>query len=650
MPGVVREFLEKDAGTLVQVSFDSVGDVLSRPGEVNGAVLAPPADMNFDDLSDIVVACAEAESQIGVIATWMGDSTTHAQLSKLVDDGRRPVRPNKPALVSSQFGFPQFPMQSTEKVEVLEFGSAALLEAVSDDRDIVAILSHANGMNAPLGGTVLCSTLDQDYRSDSPGFLPCADGGPCARGVRTEQSHVPPVRSRPDIFHAEVLLWQVCLGTMAADGMFSPDVSLGQRLLSSARLRNLLTTYEPFVSDDRVLLHGLGLLMAGESLGRTALELNRLSLREFGSAPWVLYGLPERRPHRNAEPDSPRASYEFEVPAGEIRSFSVDLNGKDLRYFRFDTDECVGTVHAKSGVVTLFNHGAEPYRGDIEFYRSPDLPPQVREVVDYWQSAPDLGFTRMMLDTLVKHVAASSPELLDEPLALYQAVVNEIARITEMIENAGVDRALLLPGSLSRLAGIAASETARWQALSKSIADVFYNAMAAGPRRMIRVDVGGVETQEHFRSRDDRCPYCGSVLNSARRTFWLSATTRIERTCHRCGTIYDIGHPVTGLYITGPGNVTRGSSVNYTTDITVAKENQRTLFFAGTVHLEWQPWDTGVGTEVGYLTAEPHSPAASLVNGRLHIPEYLPRGRHNLRAIVVVNGCPWFATRPINVI
>ncbi|MEU6828756.1 hypothetical protein ABZ894_08900 [Nocardia beijingensis] len=647
-PSVVREFLHGHADNFDPVAFDSVGDIANRPAEVDGAVIAPPADMDFDRFSDVVFACAEAESEIGFIATWMGETTTRAQLSKLLQDS--PVaHPMRPALISSQFGFSQFPLRSTDRVEVIEFGSAALLEAVGADRDIVAVVSHANGMNAPLGGAVLCSTLDQDYRSDGPGSLPCADGGPCARGVRTEKAHVPPTRSRPDIFNAEILLWQVCNGSMASNGMFAPKISLGQRLLASDSLRNLLTTYEPLIGDDRVALRGVGLLMAGESLGRTAVELNRLSLREFGAAPWVLYGLPGRRIRAGTESGAPTDANELEVPAGEIRSFKVDLDRRDLRYFQFDSDNCVATVHSKGGVVTVLNHGTEPIREPVLFYQSPDLPPQVAEVVDYWQSAPSLGFTRMMLDTVVKHVADTDPGALEEPLVLYQSVVNEIARITGMLENSGVDRAIRLPGSLPRLADIAADETARWQAMSKSIAEVFYKAMAAGPRRMNHVDVGGVRTRQHYRNRDNRCSYCGSVLNSARCTYWLSEVTRIDRTCQRCGTIYDVGHPVTALSIAGPDSVARGTSVRYTTEVSIDEENQSALFLAGMVHLEWQPWNTGAGTEVRYLTAGSHTSAASLVNEMLHIPEHLPRGRHNLRAIVVVNGCPWFATRPIDI-
>ena len=137
----------------------------------------------------------------------------------------------------------------------LEEGNFGTIEYLGRDADVFQrltvprhaafLVTHGNGIDAPVGRSVMCSALTPKLGSPLHDYLPCGyPGGPCFRSRLERGVLVDPHRIRPQDVAADVLMWSACYGVLTADAMFDPARSLAVDFVASPWVGALLSTYK----------------------------------------------------------------------------------------------------------------------------------------------------------------------------------------------------------------------------------------------------------------------------------------------------------------------------------------------------------------------------------------------------------------------
>jgi hypothetical protein len=539
-------------------------------------------------------------------------------------------------------------------------GRFGATEYVSPDEDLstrltiprhaAALVSHSNGVDAPLGQDILCSTLTEKPRTPGRGFLPCGyPGGPCVRAERVGGVLTPPTRYRAQDVAADVVIWSACYGVLTADSLFDAARSIAVDFTNSRWACALLSTYKDIEDEVWPSLLALALLAEGRSLGEICAEINRLTASiSGGDTPWLLLGDPQTAFAPTSQP-----LYAI-GPHAQIVTLQPGINLARLP----STDPSVVTASAPSG---------EPVGADQVFVRQMPASDRVvlihggRAVADYVLRAEDarsnirftaLGAIRASVAgpafslAILDHCPSDprTSELADEFAALRKTLADRLDR-NLTLESDHTD--IGLAGNLSGADADSVShivEIAGWIGLNAELAGFIATYCQRNGTLETPTDVKGAMFGRP-RLREASCCYCGMPVTQRESVLRQLGVRRRTNWCLRCGLLSDTSEEVAALSLRGPGTLRPSRRYSYILEYEDAVATDWRVLHAS-LCIERVPWPVRCQADMRVTYVDPGElfPSTEM---SISLDEGVAPGVYHLVAAIAAHGDLWTARRPV---
>jgi hypothetical protein len=642
-----RKFAQHTGRRLV--AFDDL-DALIRSeifstltaGRPRTCLLSPGGRFPTARLQECVEASARCGLALGFIAGWTDDAAGKEHVATLLNYDR----------VGSGGGLflgGLSPLSGKSGgVEVLRTKDPQIASRLAEGAAILGLVTHGNGIDAPVGDEVMCSMVgDVDIPSSAAvglPSLPCRHGGPCIRASHTLQGFVDPPRFDPARIRADVLIWCTCWGIMGSDAVFDPYASLARQLLTGGGVGALLTSFRGAPPEGFAVLLAAHLLMRGATLGEALIALNSQAGDDFQPR-WVLLGDPAARVAAPgpapAEPvTADRTTFTMDVEPG---LFSVPIN-----------DE-VTTITAGSadGALSPRSFAVRPIRGancaigillsqdplsiDFRVWSRTDPAPAVMTLRSIWSSAANLRFAADFFRLAER--AGYTTRAADPGLAT--ALEDQADRGYSAMAVSDVDG--VLSGSHSLLRAEARNEARRWMGLNARIHEILVLCTRYFGGRLDRIYGGHALRQPSLVSQE--CRYCGTRLHSELLSPPTPGGLRLVMQCARCRVVTDSPQYLGGAWLDGDETVYAGSVARFTLSfdsgcVDAGCVHSR-LTFGGEV-----PWSVIGEAKTTSIIGYGRDAIASIPL-EIQIRESAPEGRYFIIAPTVIDGALAVARRPI---
>jgi|GEM_PF-2481246 len=227
---------------------------------------------------------------------------------------------------------PELPISRTvaDGQEVLGGKASAdeIKAALGRGADLLTAYTHSDGIDAYLGPELtLCPMGFNPVEADEMLSPRCIVTGMCHRLANTTVKAG--LRSgaflSPHALSARIFIWNTCYGLLPPDGMVDPAWGLGSRLIESASIGALITTWEISITEDGHTEKLSRDLMRGIPCGDALARFNRSQdSRRFGSHRLCLIG-------------DPRVQLMAQMSGGLKRSFSEAPHRVQLQTLRRDS-------------------------------------------------------------------------------------------------------------------------------------------------------------------------------------------------------------------------------------------------------------------------------------------------------------------------
>lgn len=197
--------------------------------------------------------------------------------------------------------FPTEPIGTHRRGDFLVFGGSSSLDEVRDAlatrSGLLVVATHSDGVDAMLGPSLAwCGIHAEDLAAHVAREPACLASGFCHRfGVP-----VPEVRElghaiAPSDLSAQVLLFDTCFGTLAADAPISSERGMGRHLAENLEIGAFATSWELTVLDPGKLQGLVADLRRGMALGRAIARFNRSPAARRTATRLALFGDPRTR-------------------------------------------------------------------------------------------------------------------------------------------------------------------------------------------------------------------------------------------------------------------------------------------------------------------------------------------------------------------
>jgi hypothetical protein len=159
-------------------------------------------------------------------------------------------------------------------------------------KELLITLSHSNGVDMPLGKTVLCPRLTQYCEKHNPLIkaMPCFyKGGECSRtSPGVESFQVNDIKARVAFFYT-------CWGILFKGGLFDPDVSFARQLVLSPYVGSIISSYSLSHMDKSVISNFIEHYYQNCSLGSIVDKLNAFHFQRYHDNEYtmIILGDPE---------------------------------------------------------------------------------------------------------------------------------------------------------------------------------------------------------------------------------------------------------------------------------------------------------------------------------------------------------------------
>jgi len=619
-------------------------DVLEAAPSCPGSlIVSGGSGVTAAELQSLLRLAAEHTVPLGFIAGWSGEKEAVQHARKIAS---YQWSAHEGAILWSDAAIPALQEGTHGDFQFLQELNERLIDELTRSRRCAALITHGNGVDAPLAASLLCSALrltSLDPGASSP-FLPCGyRDGPCIRTVETPEGTRVRNRVSPRDIAADVIVFFTCFGMLAAESVFDPARSLAAEFARSRRAGALLTTIQDIADDNWPAFLALGLVNAGISLGEVCRLMNVATLGSGDpGTPWILLGdpdvaFPPNRPRMmlpvSVEHDvqlRPGVSV-LELPSSAPHVLAVSTTAPlpvNLLFRQVPGSAFVLAI--KTG--TTMDYRLLPVPADEHPHFS--ALKSIRGTID------PLSYAISLLDR-----AETNPRTrhLVQDTGLRELIT---ARLTRNIRMAGgaIDYQLA-----SELSGYGVEEQAEngevttWIALNRAIAYFLAAyALAAGTINTFSTERGKLI------SDDIACPYCGSQVSRREAADSVSRTRRRISWCLGCGLLGETSDQVLAVALLGPSTITPGRQAKYSLDIRgLSCEAWRVIH--GCLRLYGTPWPVTL-TAPMRLVVTVRGERDLSVELTMELPDGIPEGIYTLIAPVVVQGDMWITRRPVRVI
>ena len=608
-------------------------------------LMSPGSNFSTARLQAFVEASHDCGLALGLIAGWADEAAGMRHVASLI---RADWTGSTDALFLGGFS----PLSGTTGgVEVMRSGDRRIADRLVAGVCILGLVSHGNGIDAPVGAEVMCSMagdVDLSRRvSTASASLPCRHGGPCIRGSQTSRGYVDPPRFDPARIRADVMIWCTCWGIMGSDAVFDPSASVARQLVIGGGVGALLSSYHGAPPDAFSVLLAAQLLRTGATTGEALLAVNAPSVHDPRPR-WVLLGDPATRvavPDRAvaAVADGPTGfTMEvqpglFSVPIGaEVTTVTAEHPDTALAARSFALRPMKGAGRAVG--VLLGDH---PLSIDFRTWSATRPAPAVDTLRCIWSAAANLRFAASFFDWAERAgyaITSSDDPDLDSALRS-QAERGGCAMAVPDLEG-------VLSGSHRHLMAEAQDEVRRWVGLNRRVHAALATCTRSFGGRLDRVY--GDLSPRRLLPESTECRYCGTQLDAELLSPPPSGEPRLVLQCPRCRVVSDSPQPLGGVWLEGDETVRAGSVATLTLCFDSPPPRfgclHGSLTFGGEL-----PWSAVAEAQTTWRLGSGRA-AVEPVPLKIRIRKDAPAGRYFVIAPVVVDGALAAARRPIVVL
>jgi hypothetical protein len=614
-------------------------NVIAAPSAPRTITIAGGSTLTTSDVERTMRASAAQDVPVGFLPGWFGAEAASRWVEKIVShQWSRPAS----SLLWSAFGR-LAPLQGrTSTVTVLPTDALDLSERLRERYTILAIATHGNGVDAPLGRAVLCSLAADSTVTHGP-FLPCGSGGPCLRDRPDSRGELD--RIDPAGISSDILIWATCWGVLCADAIFDPSRSLAARFIESPECAALLTSYRDIRPDDAHLVLASALAHAGTPLGAIVLALNATSDCRT-EVPWILLGDPAAALDATGPRSAPTIAAGAPPAPANIGPgyFRLELADNTAMVFAGPVDgEALGPSNLwlrpvpGSGSAAGLLLSEQPRTITFEGYRHHLDVTAGRVLAAIWGSSDDLRFARSFIELAgaSSDDGAGMKEMLDKRLQSNAAALSLR------------DREAALSGPHAPLQALAEREVTNWSALNRRIHDSLHTFLTG---------IAGVlhHTYWRFPPRREsiesgaRCPTCQAPTHRDRLVFVEPPGERAMQRCARCGVVADTPVWIESVAVSGPDEIVVGRRTTFVVSLHL---NASVPWLLARVALGLQPvpWRVDVDSPAVEVIVDPDGGHDMEVAATIRVDGCPPTGRYFLVAAMVINGALVLGRRPVQV-
>jgi hypothetical protein len=187
---------------------------------------------------------------------------------------------------------------------------AARRDALTRGAGVVAVMTHCDGVDAFLGEGLAVCAMDRVPPNANERFAPrCRITGLCHRHERTmADAYDSAAILTPEAIAARVLVWDVCFGVMPIGSTVDPGWGIGARLVDSAAVGAILTTWQIVLSSPEHSARMSRDVARGVPVGRVLARFNRSQTSRERRHRMCLLGDPRVRLPRRDSPLAQPAS------------------------------------------------------------------------------------------------------------------------------------------------------------------------------------------------------------------------------------------------------------------------------------------------------------------------------------------------------
>ncbi len=254
---------------------EQVEVVVGHADQISNGLLARLYDVQRPRIPGLVVGWTPEELRTQVLISSAASVLTHGSLG-----GDVALVPATPASMTL----------SRIKIYGADAGAEEIDAALSSEKDILAVFAHSDGLDAELGGRILCSVKSPRTAQETARAPKCVVTGTChrmgtdIRAALSSDSLLP-----PELMRARVLIMYVCWGFLANDSIIHPRWSYCRRLLTAGRVGAILTPWNIVFGDANDMFPLLEDLWAGTPVGPSVNAFHgRSPVRECGVRMCVL--------------------------------------------------------------------------------------------------------------------------------------------------------------------------------------------------------------------------------------------------------------------------------------------------------------------------------------------------------------------------
>lgn len=644
-----KKFAEASSRRLVVA--DSLSGILEGidPSLAKAYLISAGSALTSEDLATLTAKAVSLGCSMGFVGGWGGPDSGLRHVEKMLS--YRWTAPTGTLLWSST-GFNQVGSASPNALQIIAPDDPTLIERLAVPRRFVGLFSHSNGIDGPLGPSVLCSIVESKAALDGRAFFPCGSGGPCVRGHQIGDKVEPPSRVSPTAIAGDVVLWYSCWGLLTAEAIFDPARSIAQDFLNSRWAGALLTTYRSVMPEGcelLTMLFAVDLLALGMSIGEICLQLNRLCpLDSDADYPWVLLGDPLVRFPAIRSPSALilRAGVPTQVALtpGTVRILDLESDGTFLLTAQVSTERqsnnktlCLGQLPGTPKVICACI-GEKALECSITAYPKESPPAAYRILNSIWHSIPQLAFTQSFVRHLRTNARAAKvkfPAELEEQISERLAAQLKITASSNLLS--------LLSGSEDSLLIRAGAEGRAWYDLHTRLLDFLVSYCESVGALLSYTYATDCRLAKKVLLKD-RCPYCHMRLEASFFDVPLTGLRRKTIWCYRCAMISDTSDDVDRLWLIGPDEVDPGTAVTYTIDLRLVSKIEWGHYQAK-ITIEYVPWKLDIEHELAEfsLAAEDRAEVPLIIR----LPHSVPPGIYFLIGAVAAHGDIWVCRRPL---
>lgn len=150
--------------------------------------------------------------------------------------------------------YPTLPLGAIKRAGFQILGSHTSVtdrrQAITEGVGVLTIMTHSDGVDAFMGPKLTVCVMNQELSNSHTHTAPqCRLSGICHRhSMSVEQVLESNLTLKPESITARVLIWDVCFGIMLKESFVDPSYGIGQRLLDSANLGAIISSWGIIIS------------------------------------------------------------------------------------------------------------------------------------------------------------------------------------------------------------------------------------------------------------------------------------------------------------------------------------------------------------------------------------------------------------------